>query len=119
MDKETRKQIEQDLDNELTKMLSVVTVDKFHSFLTDRGLIRGLTCRMCGSDDIGVPLMSFLGGTPFLNYSKVDGGGPPHSLYNYEYRLPCNNCGFVHSFAVYPVLKWIEEQEGNGAKSDR
>ena len=118
MDKETRKQIERDLDNELMKMLSVVTMDKFSSFLVERG-IEGLTCKMCGSDDIGVPLMAPIGHQAFLNYSKVDGGGPPYSLYNYEYRLPCNNCGFVHSFAVYPVLKWIEDQEGDGgSKAD-
>ncbi len=113
MDKETRKQIERELENDLVKMLSVVTLDNFFNFLVDKG-IEGLTCRVCGSGDIGVPLTTHAGHSEFLNYSVVDGGGPPHSLFNYEYRLPCNNCGFVHSFAVYPVLKWIEDQEGNG-----
>lgn len=112
MDEAKRREIQQDLERQLTEMLSVVTMDKFSDFVVER-IDGGLVCQMCGSTDIGVPLRTFLGGNPFLNYSKVDGGGPPHSLFNYEYRLPCNNCGYVHSFAVYPVLHWIEGKEGS------
>ncbi|MCD6620962.1 hypothetical protein [Klebsiella michiganensis] len=117
MDKETRQNIEQELQHELTKMLSVVTMDKFSDFIVGR-VQGGLACKMCGSNDIGVPLRTYLDGKAFLNFSEVDGGGPPHSLFNYEYRLPCNNCGYIHSFAVYPVLNWIETEEGKSEPAE-
>lgn len=92
----------------------------FSEYLYGRG-VKSVKCPMCGSEDIGVPNGSVLSvgsdGSENLTYIipvKLDSDAPPFSLMNYEYRLICKNCSFSMHFAVWPVLKWVEEKLSSG-----
>ncbi|MFP9470044.1 hypothetical protein AB6D37_15085 [Pectobacterium brasiliense] len=105
----------------LQEKLEKVTPELFSEFLYKHG-VPVVQCLTCGSEDIGIPQTQTISIGPngssqshYVDFIKLEAGGPPHSLTHYQYRLICNNCGFTSHFAVYPVVKWIEETQGNDA----
>lgn len=112
MDDEKSRQRELELT--LQRRLEKVTPDLLSEFLFKRG-IEVFRCLLCGSEDIGIPQCNVHQSGPdgassrsFVDYIKLDAGGPRFSLMHYQYRIICRNCGFTHHVAVWPVLKWIE-----------
>lgn len=112
---------QRELTTLLHKRLEKVTPALFAEFLYKRG-VPDVRCLLCGSESIGIPETSLLsvgpegtGNTSYLNFVKVETYGPPYSLMDYQYRLICKNCGYTSHIAVWPVLKWIEEDNGQGA----
>lgn len=115
MDDEQERQRE--LKRTLQKRLEKVTPELLSEFLFVKG-IETFKCLLCGSEDIGIPQWkSGPKGSEraYVDYIKIDAGGPPHSLMHYQYRIICRNCGYTHQLAVWPVLKWIEDGD-NDAK---
>lgn len=104
----------------LQQKFEKVTPKLFSEFLYVKG-VQVIRCLMCGSEDIGIPQHltsqakdNHIAPTEdFFSYVspvKVDTDGPKFSLMNYEYRVICRNCGFVSSFAAWPVMNWIEQK---------
>ncbi|ELQ9310381.1 hypothetical protein R3D73_003362 [Serratia marcescens] len=115
---------EKSLKLQLLKKFEKVTPDLFSEFLYIKG-VKVIHCLMCGSEDIGIPQhiapkkMDCLADDEEMFFSyvspvKVDSDGPRYSLMNYEYRVICRNCGFVSSFAAWPVVNWIEKKSVKG-----
>ncbi|CNI05746.1 Uncharacterised protein [Yersinia pekkanenii] len=104
---------ERQLNQRLYDRLSKVSPELLSEFLYKRG-VPVVSCLMCHSDNIGIPQTEIdnyeSGKFTYISYVKVDTDGPRLSLMNYHYRLICRNCGFTSNIAVWPVLKWIEEQ---------
>ncbi|HBV6758986.1 MULTISPECIES: hypothetical protein [Klebsiella] len=115
MDKEQERQ--QQLQLSLQDRLQKVSPELFAEFLSKKG-VNSEYCPVCGSNDIGTPQVDVMTVGPdgasrrtYIDYVKLIAGGTPHSLAHYQYRLICNTCGYTAHFAVYPVLKWVEDKD--------
>ena len=115
MDKEHERQHQ--LKLLLQEWLQYVSPELFAEFLSEKGVNSGY-CPLCGGNDIGSPQVDVMNVGPavasrstYIDYVKLIAGGTPHSLAHYQYRLICNTCGYTAHFAVYPVLKWVEDKD--------
>ncbi|MDR7343163.1 hypothetical protein J2X14_001575 [Pantoea alhagi] len=105
----------------LQKRLEKVTPELLSEFLFERG-IPVVKCLMCGNNDISIPQAAVLAASAegskaytYVRYVTLNTDSSPFTLDSFEYRLICNSCGFTSHFAVYPVLKWVEEKDGKDA----
>lgn len=99
------------------RRLEKVTAELLSEFLYKRG-VPVVKCLLCSSEDIVIPQTRLLQSGPdgrssatYVDFIKVDAGGPPLSLMHYQYRLICKNCGFTSHLAVWPVLQWLEGEK--------
>lgn len=122
-----RKQLKEQMNPETKAKLLKVTPQLFGSFLDAKGVSR--QCLACGSKDLFVPVSmcnnpdkpmtsfdaSDLGtmensynGTmiTYVTFTAID-SNEPYSIHNLQYRVTCQNCGFLSNYRVGPVIDWI------------
>lgn len=121
---------ERELSVILQRKFETVTPELFSEFLYIKG-VPVVRCLMCGSEDMGIPQqtshinplmnpgVNSKNTVTYVDPVKVDGGGARFTIMNYEYRVICRNCGFVSSFAAWPVMNWIELKSAKGDADER
>lgn len=126
-----RNQLIKEMNPETKAKLLKVTPQLFGEFHDAKGVSR--RCLACGSDDLFVPISmcsnpdkSMLSLDPadvgtmengyhgtmltYVSFTAID-SSDPYSIHNLQYRVTCQNCGFLSSYRVGPVLDWIAVDE--------
>ncbi|HGE8320076.1 hypothetical protein LQ759_18900 [Serratia marcescens] len=126
-----RKQLKEQMNPETKARLLKVTPQLFGSFLDAKGVSR--RCLACRSHDLFVPISmcnnpdkpmtsfdpadlgtmeNMYNGTmiSYVTFTAID-SNEPYSLPNLQYCVTCQNCGFISSYRVGPVLNWIAPEE--------
>lgn len=119
------KQDKFEVPREIQSRLEQVSADDFALFLVEKNVGR-LFCPICRSRDMSVPQVEAFGYavcnrppvggiTSDLRYSYIEficiDPSKPDSIYSYQYRIICKNCGFTSHYAVHPVLEWFEDSD--------
>ncbi|HID8215639.1 TPA: hypothetical protein ACXIGW_000111 [Serratia marcescens] len=119
-----------EIDPELRAKLLKVTPTLFGRFLVEKGVRKG--CLACGSaalfvpeamtndpdnpittEDIAAPDFLKNGfNERLLHYVsfEVIHENRPDSIQNLQYRVTCQNCGFMSTYRIKPVIDWVEKE---------
>lgn len=132
-------QLREDMDPTTREKLLKVTPQLFGLFLDAKGVSR--RCLACGSHDLFVPISmcsnpdkSMLSLAPedlgtmenmynntvisFVTFTAIDSNAE-YFLQNLQYCVTCQNCGFISSYRVGPVINWITpEADKDEAQGD-
>ncbi|MBW5829156.1 hypothetical protein [Yersinia kristensenii] len=118
-------------DNEVQaaffKRLEKITAKEFSKFLDTKGVTT--TCPMCNSDGEQVfdetnhstmaDLFEGQSGQTFVTYFHHKPANPGDSDANYYYKMTCENCGYITTYGVTPVLKWFDSLQSKDVESEK
>lgn len=105
-------------------LLKTITADTFSHFLIERQASD--KCPICNSRDQIIPQ------TFEQSVADIDSGkdahhhvsfyvqktsSPVESTWDYFYKVFCDNCGYVMTYSVVPVLSWLNKKEKQNKES--
>lgn len=113
---------------DIDELKGMATLDNFARFLDESSANE--KCLSCGDTDMhmyltgaiadGAEVKTAEGGNsralimldyigPFTGYPGYE-GDDRKNIHNYEFRLTCNRCGFVHRYSARAFMSWIGKQ---------
>lgn len=113
---------------DIDELKRMATLDNFARFLNESSTNE--KCLSCGDTDMYMYLTNIvevgsepktaeecdLGTLVMLDYIGPFTGYPGYeghyreNIHNYEFRLTCNRCGFVHRYSARAFMNWVGKQ---------
>lgn len=109
------------------KIIQAASPDNFAQFLNES--YANENCLSCNYPKLYFPLMTFallvasdgsvnnditpLDPTEYVEFNYI---GTPleyknENLHNYEFRITCRRCGFIHHYSAYVFMEWYGKKE--------
>lgn len=105
---------------DIQKKLERVTPELLSEFLYKRG-VKVFRCMLCGGEDVAIPQRTI---NPCQSNEVIiadatmgDANGHPQAIMNYQYRVICKECGYVHFISALPIKDWLDKREEGEEKA--
>lgn len=105
------------MDKENTeRVLKTITADMFSQFLIERHASD--KCPICNHTEQVIPqtfsqtaadLLSGQNSHQHVTFYVQKTNSPVESTWDYFYKVFCDNCGYVMTYSVVPVINWLDK----------